>query len=106
MIKYLWILKCFVSVDESENAFLHAWQRYGLSPGQNKKALVKWNDFFCVNFSPECVRMCVVTEELWENLRSQIGQRNGFWPFEEIIITSRFNGETQVLTSMCPYMCR
>lgn len=30
--------------------------------------------------SPECVRMCVVTDELWENLRSQIGQRNGFWP--------------------------
>lgn len=30
--------------------------------------------------SPECVRMCVVTLELCENLRSQIGQRNGFWP--------------------------
>lgn len=29
---------------------------------------------------PECVRMCVVTDELWENLRSHIGQRNGFWP--------------------------
>lgn len=28
----LWILKCFVSVDESENAFLHARHRYGRSP--------------------------------------------------------------------------
>lgn len=30
--------------------------------------------------SPEWVRMCVVTLELCEKRRSQIGHRNGFWP--------------------------
>jgi len=41
--------RCFVNVDESENAFLHRRHRYGLSP--------------------EWVRMWVVTEEDWENLK-------------------------------------
>ena len=55
-----WIRRCLVSVELSENVFLHSRQRYGRSP--------------------ECVLRCVVTDELWEKLRLQTGQRKGFSP--------------------------
>ena len=54
----LW-LKALVK-DMSEHTFLHMRHRYGRSP--------------------ECVRMCVVTEEDWEKRRSHTRHRKGFSP--------------------------
>lgn len=76
----LWILKCFVSVDESENAFLHALHRYGRSPLLSTKLNFKSIDLVACSATHLWVLMWVVTDELWEKRRSQMGHRNGFWP--------------------------
>lgn len=58
--------------------------------------------------SPEWVRMCVVTLELCENLRSQIGQRKGFWPVYKEYTTYQIFWHWKnyfKTTYMCAYMC-
>lgn len=48
----LWILKCFVSVDESENAFLQALHRYGRSPLSSMELNLKSFELFdCVSLT-------------------------------------------------------